>query len=416
MVGSLAARQLAPVVEQFTECVARARQPSVSLDSLVVVLMVTAARSALVAAHVRTWLSSVRALLVSDRHVDEQWGLVNTSRRRVVVLPSRGCRNSDLYSTAMALGNATFPDYEWMLFTEDDTVFVLHNVLRFLSLFDAAEPVWLSAHGCEASYRPLGCVRTTASSRLLANNLSRTWPDRPRLQTLDAPYVVIDQHGRRVSRKTDSPPSYGVTSNCGGLGCIFSRGLLHSLRPEALRRPQCTQCAVGHADIQASHCLFTASGVGPYGVPAFSWGRGAQQAHTALLGAFPACAAPCATPRCVLRCAESTGIFGVFSMHLRSQWGKSFGRGALPATVEDVHKASERVGAALARAEALGAIDASADKARRRVCCHLVTADLPMCENGCTPWRNATRRHQAWCASLTVPRTMHSSRRPLLSV
>jgi hypothetical protein len=102
--------------ERLTDCIARSRQPT-PLDALVVVMMMTAARSATMVAHTRSWLHHVRAFILSDKPPAPYTGLSNPSRRRIAVLPGRACRGSDMYTTAITLANATFPDYDWMLFT-----------------------------------------------------------------------------------------------------------------------------------------------------------------------------------------------------------------------------------------------------------------------------------------------------------
>jgi len=409
-----------------------------------VVMMASAGRGAALAAHARTWLRAVRAFIVCDRPPDPALGLVNSSRMRIAVLSGvAGCRNSDLYSTAIVLGNRTFPDYSWMLFTEDDTFFVPRSLASFLGIFDPQMPLWFSAHGCEASYPPVACVDSRyqrAAERHVAPHL-RGGRAAQLLQPMFGPaFAKLDGRGRRVDLRGRNMSAYvrDVTSNCGGLGCVFSRALVHGLPASDLEA--CHGCAVGIADLQTSRCMYGSSGVGPIGVPAFSWGQSAARALEVLVSALPRCVARCegagrgeglgrgrqrashraagslaglggevpggevpggeeASPAaCTVRCARELGALGIFSVHMRSQWGRAHQRDQqLNETVEAAHRSGEALHAAIARLEADGQRDASAEAERRRVCCQLVTADLPICENGCTPWPAATRSHSSWC-------------------
>ncbi|EOD22786.1 hypothetical protein EMIHUDRAFT_447664 [Emiliania huxleyi CCMP1516] len=411
-------RAAPPAASALSQCVARARAPA-PLDALLVVMMASAGRGAALAAHARTWLRAVRAFIVCDRPPDPALGLVNSSRMRIAVLSGvAGCRNSDLYSTAIVLGNRTFPDYSWMLFTEDDTFFVPRSLASFLGIFDPQMPLWFSAHGCEASYPPVACVDSRyqrAAERHVAPHL-RGGRAAQLLQPMFGPaFAKLDGRGRRVDLRGRNMSAYvrDVTSNCGGLGCVFSRALVHGLPASDLEA--CHGCAVGIADLQTSRCMYGSSGVGPIGVPAFSWG---QSAARALEGPPEGLAPRGRQPGGPRR----GGALGIFSVHMRSQWGRAHQRGQqlddplkaslhhpadpsrnslvdqqLNETVEAAHRSGEALHAAIARLEADGQRDASAEAERRRVCCQLVTADLPICENGCTPWPAATRSHSSWC-------------------
>ena len=312
-------RAAPPAASALSQCVARTRAPA-PLDSLLVVMMTSAGRGAALAAHARTWLRAVRAFIVCDRPPDSALGLVNSSRMRIAVLSGvAGCRNSDLYSTAIVLGNRTFPDYSWMLFTEDDTFFVPRSLASFLGIFDPQMPLWFSAHGCEASYPPVACVDfryQRAAERHVAPHL-RGGRAAQLLQPMFGPaFAKLDGRGRRVDLRGRNMSTYvrDVTSNCGGLGCVFSRALVRPPR----RRPRnlepirdtsetcprhvlqvhglpasdleaCHGCAVGIADLQTSRCMCAEPPAGragpssdppqtllrPVGMAARGWGRSA---------------------------------------------------------------------------------------------------------------------------------------------
>jgi hypothetical protein len=145
---------------------------------------------------------------------------------------------------------------------EDDTVFLIHSIARVTALYDPNAPIWLSAHGCEATYLPQGCLRENEQSmarecsrrglpprtckKTLNRMLQRGSLLHGRLQTMRGPaYTLIDQHGRRTAAHANG--TAGVTSNCGGLGCVFSRGLLHSLPSDAMTGKGCSECRIGFA-------------------------------------------------------------------------------------------------------------------------------------------------------------------------
>ena len=268
-------RAAPPAASALSQCVAHARAPA-PLDALLVVMMASAGRGAALAAHARTWLRAVRAFIVCDRPPDPALGLVNSSRMRIAVLSGvAGCRNSDLYSTAIVLGNRTFPDYSWMLFTEDDTFFVPRSLASFLGIFDPQMPLWFSAHGCEASYPPVACVDSRyqrAAERHVAPHL-RGGRAAQLLQPMFGPaFAKLDGRGRRVDLRGRNMSAYvrDVTSNCGGLGCVFSRALVR--RPPR-RRPPNLDPGPGHIRDVSETCTCTcpagarSAGVRPRGVP-----------------------------------------------------------------------------------------------------------------------------------------------------
>jgi len=191
--------------------------------------------------------------------------------------------------------------------------------------------------------------------------------------------VWLKDSGRAVPRPQNATLALG---NCGGLACVFSRGLLRALPSTELE--QCSQCMPGMADQQLSFCVFFNSGVGPVGLPAFSWGQASHSFLDAVLTDFPACASACAASRggggagaCELRCAEQLGALEWYSIHMRNQ--QNTWRGwPMEKIVEAQHTVSLQLRSLPhARAAAVG-----------KACCHLVGGELGQCHNGCIPWRS----------------------------
>ena len=113
----------------------------------------------------------------ASRPPDPALGLVNSSRMWIAVLSGvAGCRNSDLYSTAIVLGNRTFPDYSWMLFTEDDTFFVPRSLASFLGMSNMSAALGLltfaQGAGCLVSPPLAGLVVEHSGDALAALYMS----------------------------------------------------------------------------------------------------------------------------------------------------------------------------------------------------------------------------------------------------
>ena len=107
------------VASAIADCRTRSAEPAL-LSDIVVTLLAASVRSDAVRAHVATWLRGIRALIASDQPMR----FANTSLHRFVVLRGQpSCLGSEMYSTALVLANATWPDASWMVFLEDDTVF-----------------------------------------------------------------------------------------------------------------------------------------------------------------------------------------------------------------------------------------------------------------------------------------------------
>ena len=101
------------------DCRARSAEHKL-LSDVIVTMLAASSRSDAVRAHLGTWLHGVRALIAFDKPMR----FVNNTLHRFVGLRGQpSCLGSEMYSTALVLANATWPDASWMVFLEDDTVF-----------------------------------------------------------------------------------------------------------------------------------------------------------------------------------------------------------------------------------------------------------------------------------------------------
>ena len=203
------------------------------------------------------------------------------------------------------------------------------------------------------------------------------------VQALDGgPYIWAQAH---TSPRTLRP------ANCGGLGCVFSRGLLDRVAPQDVTAPDCRQCSRGMADLQLSYCLFFQSGYAPTGLPGFSWGEASQEALDLILERFPACAKACgpaaaaaatavttaAAGACLAACATKFGMRDWISLHVRFR-GRTWHGAPLASIIRAQHAASQQAQPSLALTRR---------RAVSGMCCRLVHGGLEQCTNGCVPGR-----------------------------
>ena len=404
-----------PSTPAVDECVHRASSP-VSTDHLVVAMITSRKRHSVVAAHASTWMRGIRTLIVSDAAPTEP-ELQNSSTLTVAVLPEqRGCRGSDHYTTTIVIANHTYPGFAWMLFAEDDTFFSVDNVRHALGAFDHRVPLWFAAHGCMARYlpptaagaplRPPPCLLgplVGATMQVYRERYGRPMPtDAAGARSVEGlhggPHAFLDVRAGRPASKTVNS-SVGQ-SNCGGLGCIFSAGLIDSLAAAELTAPDCTQCHVGMADLQTSYCILFKSGVAPTGFPALTWGAVSHGILEGLVDGFPSCARSCgpssaslgslpAEPAvagerrrgCLRRCAAVHGGLEWWSVHTRL-YGKAWRNLPLEEIVAAQHDTVSEL-------RALWKVPAVRLAHAARLCCFLVRRDLAQVQNGRVPWTRA---------------------------
>ena len=108
----------------------------------------------------------------------------------------------------------------------------------------------------ESIYRAASCGSSLGSGCAVAEPMQ------------GGPHVWLSPRG--LALKRPAPNTTLALANCGGLACVFSRGMVAALPPTELE--QCGACVPGMADQQLSYCVFFTSGVGPIGLPSFSWG------------------------------------------------------------------------------------------------------------------------------------------------
>ena len=271
-------------------------------------------------------------------------------------------------------------------------------MLHALSPFEPSMPLWFTAHGCTARWMPapsglIGDQRRhrltslapiapcVAGSNVLqrARALCRQQGERCEpgsfVQALDGgPYIWAEDHtSSRTLRQ----------ANCGGLGCVFSRGLLDRVAARDVTAPDCRQCSPGMADLQLSYCLFFQSGYAPTGLPGFSWGETSQETLELVVERFPACVKACghaaaaAAGACLAACATKYGMRDWISLHMRFR-GRTWRDTPLASIIRAQHAASLQAQPSLALTRR---------RALRGLCCRLVHGGLEQCTNGCVPGR-----------------------------
>lgn len=180
-------------------------------------------------------------------------------------------------------------------------------------------------------------------------------------------------------RATQGDPRVLRLTNCGGLGCIFSRGFVNTLSYEELAAPDCRECTPGMADQQLSYCLFFKSGIAPIGLPGISWGEQSQHLLDILLLNFTRCETRCAggigQQACGSACSAQFRVGDWLAIHMR--WKGRAWRGLpLAQLIQMQHAVEQRVRTSLAM---------SSGEAVHNLCCALVHKRLKQCTNGCLP-------------------------------
>ena len=423
---------------RFAECVRRVAPPiglgpregstPATLPSdIVLAVMTTHKRHGLVEMLRAGWLSETKTFFLTDGP-----GLMPSELHRVGVYEGDPqCGASDRAAPTIHFANASWwGEFKWLLMVDDDVIVSTANLAAFLSAYDADDPLWFSAHGCDPSYSDPAAADAGTGADSSASRAA--WPHGASCVAIDAPKgsgdVARASRGLRgecaarggAVRELDRPffkgecgalggvqglKTYGSKqgmSYCGGTGCAFSRGYLRRFgNAELLRKGSaCAGCTRGQQDVVLSRCLFrqNAAAVAPIGVPGFFWGRPAERLVELLIERYPACVrARGADDGAAGACARALGMGEWFSLHLQVRGAFTTLYGNLtPATWSGLRHTSrkppipvtELLSSTWNAERALRAVrDAERATWASRLCCALVHTRVVPCMFGCVPWR-----------------------------
>ena len=292
--------------------------------TIVVCIITSANRHNAVIAQLQSSLKKTHVLVITDSPFH-----YSAPNVKVVLMPDDTCWGSTHYSAALSLTFNTFASlkFDWILFMEDDTFVHMDNLRRGLRSWDPDVALWITAHGCEAKYvqsgSPPPCLHSSVHDHYCSQRgrgrLSAPAPFcSGDIQYRNSPTSFLQKNSGHNFMKWVNGSAL-VQSNCGGLACVFSRGLFQSVNHTFLNSELCANCMKGMADFQLSYCLIASSGITPIGVPGLSWGNSSKNMMEALVYALPSCVATCTKDDCRRSCVTSLGVTEIWTVHLRHE-------------------------------------------------------------------------------------------------
>jgi hypothetical protein len=175
--------------------------------------------------HLKTWLSSIDALVLTTNLTAEEATASSDGAHHVWLMGSAGRLAGRRYLQLLPLAASRFPDKAWYIYLEDDVIVNIPAVQNLLAAFDASAAYWIAQRGCAAAVPPI---------RISSAGL-------PSVRTPCMSQMTCLSSAACQSASHACPD--GDWKNTGGMGAFFSRGFVRAISAHMM---QCAGAVYHH--------------------------------------------------------------------------------------------------------------------------------------------------------------------------